>query len=106
MAEVTVSRGSWRIRLPCPADDYLCCAVTGALFPRSIRIAIICGNLSPHLSTAKDGRVGTWAKANNVEIAATSTNSSWLNRIEAMFAALRYFALDGTGHASCKEQPA
>ena len=77
-----------------------------ALFPRSIRIAIICGNLSPHLSTAKDGRVGTWAKASSVEIAATSTNSSWLNRIEAMFAALRYFALDGTGHASRKEQPA
>ncbi|MBB4983830.1 hypothetical protein GGE06_004776 [Streptomyces sp. SFB5A] len=32
------------------------------------------------------------------------TNSSWLNRIEAQFTALRYFALDGTGHASHKEQ--
>ena len=49
-------------------------------------------------------RVGTWATANNVEIAYTPTNSSWLNRIEAQFTALRYFTLDGTDHASHKEQ--
>jgi hypothetical protein len=42
--------------------------------------------------------------ASNVEIAYTPTNSSWLNRIEAQFTALRYFALDGTDHASHKEQ--
>jgi hypothetical protein len=29
---------------------------------------------------------------------------SWLNRIEAQFTALRYFTLDGTDHASYKEQ--
>ena len=34
----------------------------------------------------------------------TPTNSSWLNRIEAQFTALRYFALDGTDHASHEEQ--
>ena len=72
--------------------------------PTPARIAIICDNFSPHLSTAKDGRVGAWAKANNVEIACTPTNSSWLNRIEAQFTALRYSALDGTDHASHKEQ--
>jgi hypothetical protein len=60
--------------------------------------------LSPHLSTAKDGRAGDWAAGNNVEIAYTPTNSSWLNRIEAQFAALRYFALDGTDHASHRQQ--
>jgi hypothetical protein len=49
-------------------------------------------------------RVGTWAAANNAEIAYTPTNSSWLNRIEAQFTALRYFALDGTGHADHKEK--
>jgi len=38
------------------------------------------------------------------EIAYTPTNASWLNRIKAQFAALRYFALDGTDHASHKEQ--
>jgi len=41
-----------------------------------VRIAIICNNFSPHLTTAKDRRVGTWAAANNVEIACTPTNSS------------------------------
>ncbi|MCZ0984602.1 helix-turn-helix domain-containing protein [Streptomyces diastatochromogenes] len=43
-------------------------------------------------------------KIANVEIAHTPTNSSWLNRIEAQFTALRYFTLDGTDHASHKEQ--
>ncbi|HEX6933196.1 MAG TPA: transposase, partial [Streptosporangiaceae bacterium] len=75
-----------------------------SLYPLSTRIAIICDNFSPHLSTRRDGRVGAWAAANNVEIAYTPTNSSWLNRIEAQFTALRYFALDGTDHASHKEQ--
>ncbi len=80
------------------------CRYLRSLYPASIRIAIICDNFSPHLSTRKDRRVGTWAAANNVEIAYTPTNSSWLNRIEAQFTALRYFALDGTDHASHKEQ--
>ncbi len=61
-------------------------------------------NFSPHLTTKKDIRVGDWAKANNVEFAYTPTNSSWLNRIEAQFTALRYFTLDGTDHSSHKEQ--
>jgi hypothetical protein len=69
-----------------------------------VRIAIICDNFSPHLTTKKCQRVGTWAAANNVEIAYTPTNSSWLNRIEAQFTALRYFTLDGTDHADHKEQ--
>ncbi len=54
----------------------------------------------PHLSTKNDQRVGEWAAANNVELAYTPTYSSWLNRIEAQFQALRYFALDGTDHGS------
>ena len=57
--------------------------------------------LSP---TAKDNRVGDRAAASNVEIACTQSNSSWLNRIEAQFTALQYFALDGTDHASHQEQ--
>ncbi len=61
-------------------------------------------NFSPHLSTAKDPRVGEWAKENNVDLAYVPTNASWLNRIEAQFAALRYFALDGTDHRSHREQ--
>jgi transposase len=74
------------------------------LYPLEVRIAIVCDNYSPHLTTARDSRVGDWAQAANVEIAYTPTNASWLNRIEAQFTALRYFALDGTDHASHKEQ--
>jgi transposase len=80
------------------------CRYLRSLYPPAVRIAIICDNFSPHLSTTKDSRVGDWARANNVEIAYTPTNASWLNRIEAQFTALRYFALDGTDHASHKEQ--
>jgi transposase len=80
------------------------CRYLRSLYPPSTRIAIVCDNYSPHLSTRRDSRVGTWAKANNVEFAYTPTNSSWLNRIEAQFTALRYFSLDGTDHASHQEQ--
>jgi transposase len=80
------------------------CRYLRSLYPPATRIAIICDNFSPHLSTRKDRRVGTWATANNLEIAYTPTNSSWLNRVEAQFTALRYFTLDGTDHPSHKEQ--
>ena len=80
------------------------CRYLRSLYPVTTRIAIICDNFSPHLATRKDCRVGTWATANNVEIAYTPTNSSWLNRIEAQCTALRYVTLDGTGHARHAEQ--
>jgi hypothetical protein len=60
---------------------------------------------APHRSTRKDRRVGHLGDGDNVEIAYTPTNSSWLTRIEARFTALRYFALDGTDHASHKSRP-
>ena len=75
-----------------------------SLHPPEVRIAIVLDNFSPHLSTKGDRRVAEWAESNNVELAYTPTYSSWLNRIEAQFQALRYFALDGTDHASHKEQ--
>ncbi|GGU94015.1 hypothetical protein GCM10010211_71350 [Streptomyces albospinus] len=59
---------------------------------------------SPHLTTKRCQRVAKWAAANNAEIAYTPTNSSCLHRIEAQFTAVRYFALDGTDHASHKKQ--
>ncbi|MCK8671550.1 hypothetical protein M1M07_10515 [Rhodococcus sp. HM1] len=45
-----------------------------------------------------------WAQANNVEIAYTPTNISWINRIEAQFTTLRCFALVGTDHGRHREQ--
>jgi transposase len=74
------------------------------LYPPGVRIAIVLDNYSPHLSTKKDNRVGAWAAANNMELAYVPFYGSWLNRIEAQFTALRYFALDGTDHASHAEQ--
>jgi transposase len=75
-----------------------------SLHPAHVRIAIVLDNYSPHLSTTKDSRVGDWAEANNVELAYVPFYGSWLNRIEAQFTALRYFALDGTDHPSHREQ--
>ena len=72
--------------------------------PLRILEPIICDNYSPHLTTRKDRRVGVWAAATNTKIAYTPTNASWLNGIEAQFTALRYFALDGTDHATHQEQ--
>jgi hypothetical protein len=37
-------------------------------------------------------------------LACTPFYGSWLNRIEAQFTALRYFALDGTDHSDHKVQ--
>jgi hypothetical protein len=72
--------------------------------PAEVRIAIVLDNFSPHLSTKTDPRVGQWAAANNVELAYVPFYASWLNRIEAQFTALRYFALDGTDHESHRAQ--
>ncbi|MFJ9583837.1 IS630 family transposase [Streptomyces acidicola] len=80
------------------------CRYLRTLHPPTVRLAIVCDNYSPHLTTKRCRRVADWAEANNVEIAYTPTNSSWLNRIEAQFTAVRYFTLDGTDHASHKEQ--
>jgi len=80
------------------------CRYIRSLHPPQVRIAIVLDNFSPHLSTKKDTRVGDWAEANNVELAYTPFYGSWLNRIEAQFTALRYFALDGTDHPSHEEQ--
>ena len=80
------------------------CRYLRSLHPPETRIAIVLDNFSPHLSTKKDARVGRWATTNNVELAYVPFYASWLNRIEAQFTALRYFALDGTDHDSHREQ--
>jgi transposase len=80
------------------------CRYLRSLYPPRVRIAIVADNFSPHLSTKRDGRVGDWAAANNVELAYVPTNAPYLNRIECHFTALRYFALNGTDHRSHEEQ--
>ncbi|MCP5028822.1 MAG: IS630 family transposase [Actinomycetia bacterium] len=80
------------------------CRYLRSLYPPEVRIGIVLDNFSPHKSTKTDPRVGEWARANNVELAYTPNYSSWLNRIEAQFTALRRFALDNTDHPTHRAQ--
>jgi transposase len=66
------------------------------------KLYIICDNFSPH----RHPTVTDWATDNQVELVFLPTYGSWLNWIEAEFAALRYFALNGTDHRSHDEQNA
>ncbi|MCZ0996579.1 IS630 family transposase [Streptomyces noursei] len=63
---------------------------------------VVLDNFSPHKHT----EVRTWAADNGIELVFLPTYGSWLNWIEAEFAALRYFALNGTDHRSHDEQNA
>lgn len=74
------------------------CRYIRSLYPPQVRLAFVLDNFSPHLTTKTDSRVGDWAAASNVELAYVPFYASWLNRIEAQFTGLRYFALDGTDH--------
>jgi len=64
------------------------------------KLYLICDNYSVH----KRREVREWCAGNAVELVFVPTYSSWLNRIECEFAALRYFALNGTDHRSHDEQ--
>ena len=61
---------------------------------------MIADNFSPH----KHPQVTGWAAANGVELVFLPACASWLNWIESEFAALRYFALNGTDHRTHAEQ--
>ncbi|MFI7674904.1 IS630 family transposase [Actinophytocola sp. NPDC049390] len=56
------------------------------------KLYITCDNFSPH----RHPKVRAWCATNDVELVFLPTYGSWLNWIEAEFAALRYFALNGT----------
>lgn len=64
------------------------------------RLYVIVDNFSPH----RHRKVAEWAAAHDIELVFLPTNASWLNWIESEFAALRYFALNGTDHRSHDEQ--
>ncbi|MEU8005593.1 IS630 family transposase [Catellatospora sp. NPDC049111] len=66
------------------------------------KLYLICDNFSTH----KHATVKAWCAANQVELVFLPTYASWLNWIECEFAALRYFALNGTDHQSHAEQDA
>lgn len=64
------------------------------------KLYVIVDNFSPH----KRREVREWTEHHDVELVFLPTYSSWLNWIESEFAALRYFALNGTDHRSHAEQ--
>jgi transposase len=64
------------------------------------KLYVVCDNFAPH----RHARVQDWCAGNGVELVFLPTHGSWLNWIEAEFAALRYFALNGTDHRSHAEQ--
>ncbi|MFE7744758.1 IS630 family transposase [Nocardia sp. NPDC057455] len=64
------------------------------------KLYVIVDNFSPH----KRAEVSDWCVGNDVELVFLPTYSSWSNWIECEFAALRYFALNGTDHRSHGEQ--
>ncbi len=66
------------------------------------KLYVVLDNFSPH----KHAKVRTWAADHDIELVFLPTYGSWLNWIEAEFAALRYFALNGTDHRSHDEQNA
>lgn len=66
------------------------------------KLYVIADNYSPH----KHPQVRAWAADNDVELVFLPTYGSWLNWIESEFAALRYYALNGTDHRSHDEQNA
>ncbi|MFE7313968.1 transposase [Streptomyces sp. NPDC057555] len=66
------------------------------------KLYVVLDNFSPH----KHADVRAWAADNDIELVFLPTYGSWLNWIEAEFAALRYFALNGTDHRSHAEHNA
>jgi transposase len=66
------------------------------------KLYLILDNFSPH----KHPEVRAWCAANQVDLVFLPTYASWLNWIEAEFAAVRYFALNGTDHRTHAEQDA
>ncbi|WP_346243123.1 transposase [Rhodococcus pyridinivorans] len=66
------------------------------------KLYVVLDNFSPH----RHQSVRRWAADNDVELVFLPTYGSWLNWIESEFAALRYFALNGTDHRSHAEQNA
>jgi hypothetical protein len=73
------------------------------LHPTKLRIGIVLDNFSPHLST-KPTNASLSGRQRTTSNSLTRTYSSSLNRTEAQFEALRYFALDDADHASHRDQ--
>ena len=68
-------------------------------YASSVRLYVVLDNFSPH----KRKEVLQWADSNKVTLVYTPTYSSWLNRIEPLFAGVRYFVLNNSDYRSHDE---
>jgi transposase len=64
------------------------------LHPLDERLHFVCDNLSTHTTAA----VEAWLPENNAKLVLLPTYSSWLNRIEGHFAAIRSFVIAGSDY--------
>lgn len=98
--DLTTGKLFYRIRDRKRWTEFLAfCKTLRARWPTD-KLYLIVDNFSPH----KHAHVTAWCAANQVELVFLPTYASWLNWIEAEFAAVRYFALNGTDHRSHEEQ--
>ncbi len=98
--DLATGRLFYRIRARKRCNEFLdLLKVLRARWPGE-KLYVVCDNFSPH----RHARVHTWCAAHQVELVFLPTYGSWLNWIESEFAALRYFALNGTDHHSHTEQ--
>lgn len=72
---------------------------TRARYPADTRLHVVLDNFSPH----RRREVFDWARSHNVRLVFTPTYASWLNRIEPLFAGVRYFALNNSDYADHDE---
>ena len=69
-------------------------------YPSGQVLHVVLDNYSPHLKE----EVGLWAFGHNVRFYFTPSQTSWLNRIESQFTALKEFALNNSDYRSHEEQ--
>jgi transposase len=72
---------------------------TRARYSGDIRLHVVLDNFSPH----RRREVLDWARCHNVRLVFTPTYASWLNRIEPLFAGVRYFALNNSDYVDHEE---
>jgi len=70
-----------------------------AKFALSIRLYIVLDNWAAH----KRKEIRIWARTANVRFVFTPTYASWLNRIEALFAGLKYFVFGNSDYVNHSE---
>jgi len=69
-------------------------------YPAGQVLHVVLDNYTPHLTE----EVRWWAVGHNVRLYFTPSQTSWLNRIESQFTALKEFALNNSDYRSHEEQ--